>query len=325
MPKAPPPPLPLSGRLGLWVAELDPRTLQPLRAVGTNPDSVFPLASTYKQAVLWAVLRAFDRGTLSPTERFDVTRDNQSLGAYPYDGSNVRTLTERMIRSSDNTATDILHRRVGLQAVQDTADELGLCATRLILPTRDWWAAQAGLSATYNGTRRWAGARGEARLQLATQIDREARAYRADDLQRRLDDYFDHRHQPEDDLKALNVSTPYEFGTLVAHEFLRPGLSPRAQAWQREVMALGYGRSALTLTHQGQVAYAAGKGGNGWRLLTYSGYVETKDHRHLVYVFMQHGAQQTYTMPNTRRAFAWINAGIRAVLEGPGKPTLGAP
>ncbi|PTA69344.1 serine hydrolase [Deinococcus arcticus] len=315
VPKAPPPPHHLSGRLGLWVAELDPQTLLPRRAVGTNPDSVFPLASTYKQAVLWATLRAVDSGRLSPAERFDVTRENQSLGAYPYDGSNVRALTERMIRNSDNTATDILHRRVGLQAVQDTADELGLCATRLILPTRDWWVAQSGLSGTFNGTRRWAGARGEKRAQLAALIDRDARAYRADYLQRRLDEYFDHRHQPEDDLKALNISTPYEFGTLVAHAFVRPGLQPRTQAWQREVMAMGYGRSGLTLTHQGRVAYAAGKGGNGWRLLTYSGYVRTKAGQHLVYVFMQHGARQTYTMPNTRRAFAWINAGINAVLR----------
>lgn len=154
------PPFALSGRLGLWVAQIDPVTLQPVRAVGTNPDSVFPLASTYKQAVLWALLQEFDAGRLSPNERFDVTRENQSLGSYPFDGSNVKTLSIRMIANSDNTATDILHRRVGLQRVQAVADGLGLCRTRLILPTRDWWAAQAGLSATFNGTSRWASATG---------------------------------------------------------------------------------------------------------------------------------------------------------------------
>ena len=314
VPKAPSPPLPLSGTLGLWVAEVDPVTLEPLRAVGTNPDSVFPLASTYKQAVLWATLRAFDAGTLSPTERFDVTRDNQSLGSYPFDGSNVRTLTDRMIRHSDNTATDILHRRVGLQAVQDIADDLGLCRTRLILPTRDWWVAQAGLSPTFNGTTRWAGARGEERLRLATLIHADARRYRADYLQNRLNTYFDHRYDPALDLRTHNISTPYEFGTLVAHEFLRSGLSPRAQRWQREVMATGFGRSALNVTHRQGVQAFGGKGGNGWRLLTYSGYLHTRDDRHVVYVFMQRGAAQTYTMPNTRRAFAWINAAVDVVL-----------
>ncbi|CAM3182789.1 serine hydrolase [Deinococcus deserti] len=313
--KAPPPPLHLSGRLGLWVAEVDPVTLAPVRAVATNPDRVFPLASTYKQAVLWAVLREFDAGRISPTERFDVTRQNQSLGGYPYDGTSLRDLSMRMIRFSDNTATDILHRRVGLDRVQAVADGLGLCHTRLILPTRDWWVAQVGLSETFNGTTRWASARGEDRLKLAMQIDRDAQAYRSDYLQRRLDDYFEQRYHPDDDLRVHNLSTPYELGTLLAHKFLKPGLSPRAQKWQHEVMASGYGRSALRVHHAGNVASFGGKGGNGWRILTYSGYFQTRDGRHVVYAFMQHGADQPYTMPLTKRAFAWINAGVDAVLS----------
>ncbi|WP_338014502.1 serine hydrolase [Deinococcus cavernae] len=125
------------------MAQVDPVTLNVIRAVGTNPDSEFPLASTYKQAVLWALLKKFDQGEVSPTERFDVTRSNQSLGAYPFDGTTIRDLSTRMIRDSDNTATDIIHRRVGLQSVQDIADHLGLCRSRLIMPTRNWWVMEA--------------------------------------------------------------------------------------------------------------------------------------------------------------------------------------
>ncbi|GGL83520.1 serine hydrolase [Deinococcus aerolatus] len=316
--KAPPPPFYLSGRLGLWVAQVDPVTLEPVRAVGTNPNSVFPLASAYKQTVLWALLREFDAGRLSPNERFDVTRENQSLGSYPFDGSNVKTLSVRMIASSDNTATDILHRRVGLQRVQDVADRLGLCRTRVILPTRDWWVAQAGLSATFNGTTRWASASGRDRQRLAALIDDDARAYRADYVQSKLDRYFETRHAPADDLRVHNLSTPYELSTLLAHEFLRPGLSPRAERWQREVMALGYGRAALRWGPH--INVFGGKGGNGWGILTYSGFFQTNDGRQVVYAFMQHGADQTYTMPNTRRAFAWINAGVEQVLGPPPRP-----
>lgn len=312
---APPPPLPLSGRLGLWVAEIDPATLRPLRAVAANPDGIFPLASTYKQAVLWAVLKQFDAGTLLPTERFNVTRENQSLGNYPYDGTTVKDLTVRMIRNSDNTATDILHRRVGLRAVQAVADQLGLCHTRLILPTKAWWAAQAGLSDTFKGTDRWETATGEERERLAAAIDADAQKYRSDFLQRRLDGYFEGNPDPADDLRVHNLSTPYEFATLLAHEYLRPGLSPRALAWQHEVAALGFGRSALREEAAHNVAAFYGKGGNGWRILTYTGYFQTKGGHHVVYAFMQHGADQTYTMPNTRRAFAWINAAIDMVLR----------
>lgn len=317
VPTAPPPPHHLSGQLGLWVAEVDPVTLSVRRAVATNPDRVFPLASMYKQAVLWALLRGVDSGAVGPAERFKVTRQNQSLGSYPFDGSDVRTLSERMIRNSDNTATDILHRRVGLNAVQDVADRLGLCRTRLILPTKAWWVAQTGLSATFNGTSRWTGAHGDEQRRIAALIDQDAQRYRADYVQGKLNDHFDHRRDDAVDAQVYNLSTPYEFGTLVAQEFLRPDLSETSRRWQREVMALGFGKSALTLTHQNRVRYVGAKGGNGWQLLTYSGYLETTDGRHLVYVFMQRGADQTYTMPNTRRAFAWINAALRAVLARP--------
>lgn len=317
--KAPPPPLPLSGRLGLWVAQVDPKTLGVIKAVGTNPDSTFPLASTYKQAVLWALLRQFDQGRISPTERFEITRSNQSLGAYPFDNMTVRDLSTRMIQWSDNTATDILHRRTGLQNVQQVADDLGLCKSRFILPTRDWWVTQAGLSSTFNNTGRWAAAQGESRVKLAALIDEEAREYRPDYIQRKLDDYFDHRYQPADDLKSHNLSTPYELGTLLTHEFLKPDLSPRAVKWQRDVMQKGFGRYALKAQAAQNIEWFGGKGGNGWRILTYSGYFRTKDGKDVVYAFMQHGADQTYTMPNTRRAFAWINAGIDAVI-GEQKP-----
>ncbi|WP_338014501.1 hypothetical protein [Deinococcus cavernae] len=84
--------------------------------------------------------------------------------------------------------------------------------------------------------------------------------------------------------------------------------------WQRDVAQKGFGRYALKAQAAGNVAWFGGKGGNGWRILTYSGYFQTKDGRHVVYTFMQHGANETYTMPNTRRAFAWINAGIDAVI-----------
>lgn len=311
---APPPPLPLSGRLGLWVAEIDPATLRPRRAVARDPDGVFPLASTYKQAVLWAVLRQVDAGTLPPTERFDVTQGNQSLGDYPYDGSSVRDLTVRMIQKSDNTATDILHRRVGLGSVQALADTLGLCRTRLILPTKAWWTAQTGSSPAFAAAAAWDTATGEERDRLAAAIDADAQALRADVLQVRLNEHFDAPTEPEDDLRVHNLSTPYEFATFLAHQYLRPGLNPLTLSWQREVAALGYGRSALRPEVARRVAEFAGKGGNGWRLLTYSGYVRTQDGRHVVYAFMQHGADETYTMPNTRRAFAWINAGIKAAL-----------
>lgn len=308
--EAPPPPPRLSGRLGLYVAVVDPVTLEPLRAVSHDPGGVFPLASAYKQAVLWALLKQKDAGTLKLSETFDVNSATQSLGDYPYDHSDVSALAKRMIHNSDNTATDLLHRRVGLQAVQDVADELRLCHTRLILPTKDWWTAQAGLSPTFPGATAFADLRGRDRLQAAQALDTDARQNRPDLLQHRLDDYFDHRYSAQTDLGTQNVSTPAEFAHLVAAEFLRSGLSQGSQSFQREIMATGFGRSRL----KAPVTTFGGKGGNGWRMLSFSGYLHTAAGEDVVYAFMQHGADQQYTMPNTGAAFAWINSAMKTVL-----------
>jgi len=320
---APPPPAALSGQLGLYVAVIDPQTLQPLRAVSSSPDSRFPLASTYKQAVLWALLRQVDAGTLDLNQKFSVSRQTQSLGAYPFDGSTARQLAERMIQFSDNTATDLLHRTVGLQNVQNVADKLQLCRTRLILPTKDWWTAQAGLSQTFDGTQLWASATGSKRAELAQLIDADAQKLRPDYLQRKLDEYFDQRYDAADDLKVHNFSTPYELATLVSHEFLRSGLSPKSQELQRKLMALGCCKSGLTPI---PLETWGGKGGNGWKILTFSGYFKTVGGEQVVYAFMLHGSAQTYTMRLTRPAFAWIRSALGEILlpgDG-GKPVQAA-
>ncbi|TSA83049.1 serine hydrolase [Deinococcus detaillensis] len=320
---APKPPAGLNGQLGLYAAVIDPQTLQPLRAVSYSPNAEFPLASTYKQAVLWALLRQVDAGTFDLNQKFSVNRQTQSLGAYPYDGSTARALAERMIQFSDNTATDLLHRKVGLQNVQNVADDLRLCRTRLILPTKDWWTAQAGLSPTFAGTKSWAKATGEKRAQLAERIDQDAQKQRPDYLQRKLDEYFDQRYDAADDLSVHNFSTPYELSTLVANEFLRSGLSPKSQEIQRKLMALGCCKSGLLPI---PVDTWGGKGGNGWKILTFSGYFKTKGGEHVVYAFMLHGSEQTYTMPLTRSAFKWIRSALGEILvAGDGGKTLDAP
>lgn len=313
IPEASAPPKGLSGRLGLWVAEIDPSTQQPLRVVAHQPNEVFPLASTYKQAVLWALMREVDAGNVSLETTLDVTEQNRSLGPYPYDDSTIENLAKRMIGVSDNTATDTLHRLVGLQKVQAVADDLGLCNTRLILPTKDWWAMEIGLSPTAALHPDWW--QRNDRLQLAEAIDAEAQKITVGELGPKSDEYFEKTHKPEDEMHTHNLSTPHEFATLVAHLYTNSGLTPESDALKMQIGALGYGKRALRFSDslEGEKVTAetfAGKGGNGWRLLTYTGYVHTSDDRHYVYAFMQHGAHETFTLPNSSMAFQWINDNI---------------
>ena len=311
----------LGGQLALFVARFDPVTLEPTKAVMFNPDASFPLASTYKQSVLWALLRQIDAGQLRWNEKFEVTKANQSLGSFPHDGSSVRQLAERMIQHSDNTATDILHRRIGLEAPQKLADELGLCKTRLLLPTKTWWTAQAGAEPEYfspysrlNGAEKFAKASRPFQLEMARKLDARAQSLPADKLRRMLDRYFDGPYyNPQIDEQTQNATTAFEWATLVAHEFLNSGLSVQGDKTLSNIMDLGVGkgyvRSSVPIVKFG------GKTGNGWRIFTASGYVQTRAGQHIVYVLLNQASSQTYTVTPgyMRSAYGWIVRGIQTI------------
>jgi beta-lactamase class A len=309
----------LGGELALYVARFDPTSLQAIKAISLNSSTPFPLASTYKQSVLWTLLSQIDAGKIKWDEKFNITPADQSLGEYPYDHSSLRTLAERMIKRSDNTATDILHRRVGLEQPQLLADSLGLCQTRLLLPTKDWWTAQAGLDPNYfppygrlSGAEYFAKAPRDIQLKIAQSLDEHARTLEPSKLQHLLDAYFDGpNYNPKIDLQTQNASTALELAHLMAFEFMGGGLSPESRQAFEEIMHMGVGKGFLRTPF---VKFGA-KSGNAWRILTISGYIETPMGEHIIYVFLNQQSPQTYTVQarHLRAAFNWINRGIEVV------------
>ncbi|WP_170131019.1 serine hydrolase [Deinococcus yavapaiensis] len=304
----------LTGELGLYVAVIDPVTAQPLRAIVRNADAQFPLASSYKGPLLWAVLREVDAGRLKLSDRLVTDDANRSLGAFPKGANDVATLLRLMISRSDNTATDLLHRRIGLEKPQLLADELGLCRTRLLLPTKTWWTAQAGLSKEFprenlkNAAARFASAPREEQLKLARSLDATAKTLQANTVESALDRYFASKvYSPDIDRDTQNASTPFEFATLLAHEHLKSGLSLGAQEFLRDTLKLGCCEKRAF----GPFSYFGGKGGSGWRILTMTGYLELPSGEHIVYAFMNHGSAKTVnTLSDIPAAFEWINTAI---------------
>ncbi len=318
---APPASAGLGGDLALYVARFDPVSLQPIKALSVNSSEPFPLASTYKQSVLWSLLAEIDAGKVQWDEKFKVTSANQSLGEYPYDNSSVRTLAERMIKRSDNTATDILHRRIGLDKPQHLADSLGLCNTRLILPTKTWWTAQVGMDPNYfphygrlSGAEYFAKAPRAEQLKIAQSVDAHAQSLAPSQLQHLLDQYFEGPdYNPKIDLQTQNASTALELAHLMAFEFMGGGLSANSRQAFEDIMHMGVGKGFLKTPF---VKFGA-KSGNAWRILTISGYIETPMGEHIVYVFLNQQSPQTYTVQPRylRAAFNWINRGIEVLQD----------
>ena len=157
----------LGGRVGVAA-----RDLASGAEVLYRPDELFPLASVFKVPLMVALLRAVDAGTVTLDERLELTERVKSPGSTlvhcdPGLAPTLRDLLYLTITLSDNTATDMLWRRLGRQAINDAMRELGLDEHRLqhaepgVLPPRD--RAQRRLGGDERGRHRDAVARARRR------------------------------------------------------------------------------------------------------------------------------------------------------------------
>jgi beta-lactamase class A len=107
-------------------------------AVGIRSDEPVVLASVFKIPVLLELCRRSAAGELDPTERVRVTSADRVLGptglSVVLDDVELswRDLAYLMMSVSDNTATDVIMRRLGLGRIQATLAELGLQKTKLV-------------------------------------------------------------------------------------------------------------------------------------------------------------------------------------------------
>ena len=142
----------LDGTMGVAIMDLtDGRTLL------LNPDAVFTQASSIKVAVLAELYRQQQQSDQGATGRAklsdlytvsasDLVADSSIMGGLTPGVTRVtnRDLATFMIAVSDNSATNILIDRVGMQNVDAMLDSLGLTHTRLQRKMMDVKAAQVG-------------------------------------------------------------------------------------------------------------------------------------------------------------------------------------
>jgi beta-lactamase class A len=126
------------------------------RAFYLNADAVYPTASTIKMAVLAELYRQHARaaggtggarlGDLYTLDARDLVPDSDIMGGLTPGVTKVtnRDLATMMVAVSDNSATNVLIDRVGMENVNAWLAGLGLRNTRLRRHMMDVKAAQAG-------------------------------------------------------------------------------------------------------------------------------------------------------------------------------------
>jgi beta-lactamase class A len=105
--------------------------------IETRADEVLPIASVGKLLLLAEIARGLAAGELDPDEPLAVRDDEYCGGSGLLTALSQRNWTLRDLvlltaSVSDNTATNVLIRRIGLERVNAWAQELGLRETRLL-------------------------------------------------------------------------------------------------------------------------------------------------------------------------------------------------
>jgi beta-lactamase class A len=119
-------------------------------------DELFPMASCFKIPVMVEVMRQVDAGGLRLDDRLTLTEADKSPGStliHCREGlrPSVRDLLYLMITLSDNTATDMLWRRVGLGAVNAAMRRLGLQTIDCFMPNREYFLIESGAGEEWAG------------------------------------------------------------------------------------------------------------------------------------------------------------------------------
>jgi beta-lactamase class A len=136
----------LDGVLGVAILDLSNGKKLLLHA-----DEVFPQASSIKIAVLAELYHQSQAGKLKLTDPYtvqaaDLVPDSDIMSGLTPGVSRItlRDLATMMVAVSDNSATNVLIDRVGMESVNELMDSLGLTHTRLRRKMMDLQAAGAG-------------------------------------------------------------------------------------------------------------------------------------------------------------------------------------
>jgi len=116
-----------------------------------HADAVFPQASSIKTAVLAELYRQAQQGKLKLTDFYtvnaaDLVPDSDIMGGLTPGVTKItlRDLATMMVAVSDNSATNVLIDKVGMENVNALLDSLGLSHTRLRRKMMDLKAAAEG-------------------------------------------------------------------------------------------------------------------------------------------------------------------------------------
>ena len=181
--------------------------------VEVNSDRSYPLASVYKIPLMATLFHRVDLGEMDLGERLVLRDEDKALGSsdlqFLRPGLNLtlHDLCYEMIVRSDNTATDMIHYRLGLDAPNEYMRELGLDSFDIYCPGREYFLLFLGWADRFRGMRLreianvWKGMTRKRRIEALMEIREQTRDRSPKEAQERSVEmwgYADEKETAED-------------------------------------------------------------------------------------------------------------------------------
>jgi beta-lactamase class A len=202
------------------------------KELAIDADKIFPLGSVFKIPVMMEVFRQANDRILSMDEKLLLENRSLCIGSgilqYLSPGTEftIRDLVALMIIATDNTASEMLWKRIGIQRVNMLIRELGLARTSIYLPWREGFLLTMGKGpfkdlSVQEAARTWKGLSDHDRMKALDEIDAEFSNLSIDEFRSEYENLYGmkeekkFRTQREYDQVFDNIGTPREIGILL--------------------------------------------------------------------------------------------------------------
>lgn len=217
----------VKGQMGLYMKHVESG-----KEISIEADKIFPLGSVFKMPVMVEVYRQAHEGTLSLDEKLRLEPRNYCIGSgilqYLSPGLelSIRDLVTLMMIASDNTASEMLWKRIGIQRVNMLIRELGLHKTSIYLPWREGFLLTMGMGpfkekSVQEAARTWKGLSDLERMKILNEIDAECANLSVEEFRRKYEALYGMKEekkfktQREYDQVFDNLGTPREIGVIL--------------------------------------------------------------------------------------------------------------
>jgi beta-lactamase class A len=217
----------VKGQMGFYLKHIESG-----KELAIDADKIYPLASVFKLAVMLETLKQVDEGLISLDERIELEPRHYCIGEgilqYLQPGlkPTVRDLLSLMIIATDNTASEMLWKRIGIQRVGMLMKEMGLAKTQIYIPYRESFLMSMGYGPfkelqISEAARKWKGLSDIDRMKALNETEREAMGLSVEEFRAKYQGIYGVKAEKKVKTQKVydevfdNLGTPREIGMLL--------------------------------------------------------------------------------------------------------------